>query len=297
VEPTSNMPSLPRRGDHDHKGTFGTVLVVGGSRGMFGAPALAAMAALRGGTGLVRVAVPEVCLETVASFYPAYTTIPLPSDASGQISQDALDPIRRQAEQATVVALGPGLGQSEAIRQVVSALWQELTVPMVVDADGLNALGSDEQLLAKHAGPRIITPHPGEFARLLGPKLAAGSKGDIEKRNEAATWMADQADITVVLKGHHTCVTDGRRTSLNTTGNPGMATGGSGDVLTGLIAALWAQFLDTPPFDAWEVARLAVYLHGSAGDLAASQLGQIPLVAVDILEALPAAFYEYDASH
>ena len=286
------MPSLPKRGDDDHKGTFGTVLVAGGSRGMFGAPALAAMAALRGGAGLVRVAVPEVCLETVASFHPAYTTVPLPCDQTGRISEVALDAIREQAEQATIVAFGPGLGQSDAIKQLVQTLWQELAKPMVVDADGLNALGSDESLLANHVGSRIITPHPGEFARLLG-----GKKLDTQQRNEAAAQMAKQAGITVVLKGHHTCVTDGQRTSLNTTGNPGMATGGSGDVLTGLTAALWAQFLDTPPFDAWEVARLAVHLHGSAGDLAASQLGQIPVVATDILEALPAAFYEYDARH
>lgn len=286
------MPSLPKRGEDDHKGTFGTVLVVGGSRGMFGAPALTAMAALRGGTGLVRVAVPEVCLETVASFHPAYTTFPLPCDQFGRISELALDPIREQAEQATVVALGPGLGQSDVISQVVQTLWQDLAKPMVVDADGLNSLGSEESLLARHAAPRIITPHPGEFARLLG-----GKKLDLQQRNEAAAQMAKQAGITVILKGHRTCVTDGRRTSLNTTGNPGMGTGGSGDVLTGLTSALWAQFLDTSPFDTWEIARLAVHIHGSAGDLAASQLGQVPLVAVDILEALPAAFYEYDARH
>lgn len=287
---TCDWPSLPTRNEDDHKGTFGTVLIVGGSRGMFGAPALAAIAALRGGTGLVRVAVPAACLETVASFHPAYTTIPLVCDELGRIGRAAIKSIVQHAVQATVVVLGPGLGQSEAIRHIVRDLWQHLLQPMVVDADGLNALGSDEKLFARHAGPRIITPHPGEFARLLG-----GVKLDLDQRNEAAAKMAKQADITVVLKGHRTCVTDGERTSLNTTGNPGMATGGSGDVLTGLIAALWAQFIDTPPFDPWQVARVAVNLHGRAGDLSASQLGQIPMTATDLLEAIPAAFYEYDA--
>lgn len=295
------MPRLPKRSDNDHKGTFGTVLVIGGARGMFGAPALAGMAALRGGAGLVRIAVPDVCLETVASFHPAYTTIPLPCDGSGRISKAALEPIHRHVKQATVVALGPGLGQSDAVQFVVHDLWQSLTQPMVVDADGLNALGSSEKLLAHHAGPRIITPHPGEFVRLLDPQLAAGLapalKDNTEQRNEAAIRMAKQADITVVLKGHHTCVTDGTRTTLNTTGNPGMATGGSGDVLTGLTAALWAQFHDNPALDPWQIARMAVHLHGRAGDLSASQLGQIPLLSTDILEALPAAFYEYDAEH
>ncbi|MGD9128267.1 MAG: NAD(P)H-hydrate dehydratase [Planctomycetia bacterium] len=291
TEPIEKLPSLPARNEDDHKGTFGTVLIVGGSRGMFGAPALAAIAALRGGAGLVRVAVPDVCLETVASFHPAYTTVPLPCDGAGRIGKTSLKLIIQQAEQATVVALGPGLGQSEAIQGVVGELWQSLSQPMVVDADGLNALGLDETLHANHAGPRIITPHPGEFARLLGGKKLE----DLEQRNEAAVKMAKQAGITVVLKGHRTCVTDGDRTWLNTTGNPGMATGGSGDVLTGLMAALWAQFLDTPPFDPWQVARVAVNLHGRAGDLSASQLGQIPVTATDLIEAIPAAFYEYDA--
>ncbi len=265
------LPRLTPRPPDSHKGTFGTVLVVGGSRGMAGAPSLAGMAALRGGAGLVQMAVPNACFDTVAGFEPCYTTIPLPADAAGRISFAATDAILEHAEAATVVALGPGLGRSDELRQLVAVLYRDVAKPMVVDADGLNAMAEQPRVRTQPGGPRILTPHPGEFARWLGRLVSA------DQRTAVAMELATECGVVVVLKGHRTVVTDGTRHVLNTTGNPGMATGGAGDVLTGLIAALCCQ--DLEPYDA---ARLGVRLHGLAGDLAAEQMGQESLIARDL---------------
>jgi ADP-dependent NAD(P)H-hydrate dehydratase len=272
------LPRLAPRQADAHKGSFGTALIVGGSRGMTGAAALAGMAALRGGAGLVRVAVPDVCLDTVAGHDPAYMTIGLRADRVGRISLDARGQILRAAESATVVGLGPGLGRSLGLDTLVAWLFRTLSLPTVVDADALNALSARPDALSQPVGPRILTPHPGEFARLVGKKLSP------EDRNAAAAELARRSSAVVVLKGHRTCTTDGQRTAINTTGNPGMASGGSGDVLTGLIVALACQGLE--PFDA---ARLGVYLHGLAGDLAAAELGQLGTTATDLVRFLPQA--------
>jgi NAD(P)H-hydrate epimerase len=278
----SALPHLPTRRPDAHKGDFGLALVVGGSRGMAGAAALAGMAALRGGAGLVRLAVPDATLETVAGFEPSYMTVPLPADAAGRIAGGAFDAIAKLAEKATAIACGPGLGRSFDLDQLVLRLYQEIAQPMVVDADALNALAGEPEVLAEPGGPRILTPHPGEFARLIGRKL----EGDA--RSDAAVQLASRCNLVVVLKGHRTLVTDGRRLAVNATGNPGMATGGAGDVLTGLITALACQHLE--PFDA---ARLGVHLHGLAGDLAAEELGQVSLIASDLIRYLPQAFLTY----
>ena len=222
---------------------------------------------------------PECVLDTVAGFEPSYMTVPLADDAEGRIAAGAMDRIVEEISRATAVACGPGLGRSVDLDQIVARLYREAEKPMVFDADALNALASQPEVLSHPAGPRILTPHPGEFARLIGKKL------DDEARNDAAVQLAARCRIVVVLKGHRTLVTDGRRSTVNTTGNPGMATGGSGDVLTGLITALICQKLD--PFDA---ARLGVYLHGLAGDLAADNLGQTSLIAGDLIHYLPEAF-------
>jgi NAD(P)H-hydrate epimerase len=272
------LPLLPPRPSDAHKGTFGTALIIGGSRGMTGAVALAGMAALRGGAGLVRLAVADRCLETVAAHEPSYMTVPLPDDFDGRISSEAHPRVVELAGSATVMALGPGLGRSADLDQLVARLYKELALPMVCDADALNALATNPELLAQHAGPRVLTPHPGEFARLVGHKYPG------EEREVAALEMASRAHVVVVLKGHRTFVTDGRRHWHNCTGNPGMATGGSGDSLTGLIAALACQGLE--PYGA---ARLGVYLHGLAGDLAAKELGETSLIARDIIDYLPKA--------
>jgi ADP-dependent NAD(P)H-hydrate dehydratase len=279
--PKDSIPRLPPRSPDAHKGDFGTALIVGGSRGMAGAAALAGLAALRGGAGLVRLAVPETVLDTVAGFEPSYMTVPLPADAAGRIAAGAFDRIAELAQSATAVACGPGLGRSFELDQLVVRLYQEIDKPMVFDADALNALAAESDALVHPGGPRILTPHPGEFARLIGRKL----EGDL--RNDAAVELAAHCGVVVVLKGHRTLVTDGARRATNATGNPGMATGGSGDVLTGLIAALLCQKM--PPFDA---ARLAVHLHGLAGDLAAEELGQVSLMASDLIQYLPEAFQE-----
>ncbi len=276
------LPKLPPRREDAHKGDFGLALIVGGSRGMAGAAALAGMAALRGGAGLVRLAVPEPCLETVAGFEPSYMSVPLPADDAGRIASAAFERIVELAGPATVVACGPGLGRSLGLDALVVRLYQEMSKPMVFDADALNALAAESESLVHPGGPRVLTPHPGEFARLIGRKLEA------EAHNDAAVQLAADCGIVVVLKGHRTLVTDGRRRAINTTGNPGMATGGMGDVLTGLIAALWCQNLG-----AFDAARLGVHLHGLAGDLAAEDLGQVSLVASDLIHYLPEAFQEY----
>jgi NAD(P)H-hydrate epimerase len=174
------------------------------------------------------------------------------------------------------------LGRSFDLDQLVLRLYQEIDKPMVFDADALNALAAEPEVLVHPGGPRVLTPHPGEFARLIGRKL------ELDVRNDAAVELAARCGIVVVLKGHHTLTTDGGHRALNTTGNPGMATGGCGDVLTGLITALICQHLDL--FDA---ARLGVHLHGLAGDLAAEDLGEVSLIAGDLIQYLPEAFLEY----
>ncbi len=245
---------------------------------MAGAVSLAGMAALRGGAGLVRLATPDAIADTVAGFEPSYMTAPLPCDSAGRIAGSAYDRIVELAKKATVVACGPGLGRSLELDQLVLRLYREIAKPMVFDADALNALATEPETLVHAGGPRILTPHPGEFARLIGRKLKP------DERADAAVQLAARCGIVVVLKGHRTLVTDGARQAINTTGNPGMATGGTGDVLTGLITALCCQHLE--PFDA---ARLGVHLHGLAGDLAAEELGEASLIASDVVLFLPDA--------
>jgi NAD(P)H-hydrate epimerase len=277
------LPWLPERSKESHKGNFGLALLVGGSQGMAGAISLTGMAALRGGAGLVRLAVPDVCLAAVAGFDPSYMTVALPSDRKGRISIDARALVTAHAAEATVVGCGPGMGRSFGLNALIGWLYTNLAKPMVIDADGLNALAARPYLLGQPAGPRILTPHPGEFARLLGQRRVAP-----EERQRVAVEMAKRFGAIIVLKTHESCVTDGRRCTTNTTGNPGLATGGTGDVLTGLIASLTCQGLS--PFDA---ATLGVHLHGLAGDLAAAELGQQSMTARDLIQYLPAAFREY----
>lgn len=278
------LPRLPRRLPDAHKGDFGTAVIVGGSWGMAGAAALAGMAALRSGAGKVHLAVARSCLNTVAGFEPSYMTAPLAEDAAGRIAAAAYPQIVELAKKATVIACGPGLGRSDELDELVARMYCELSSPMLFDADALNALASRSEVLDRPGGPRILTPHPGEFARLVGKKVAN------EDGHRVARELAGRCGVVVVLKGHHTLVTDGTRAASNLTGNPGMATGGSGDSLTGIITALACQGLD--PFDA---ARLGVHLHGLAGDLAARKLGQASLIASDIIRFLPAAFLRYQA--
>jgi ADP-dependent NAD(P)H-hydrate dehydratase len=280
------LPCLPVRERDAHKGHFGTVLIIGGSLGMTGAAGLAGIAALRGGAGLVRIATPGPVLAIVAGYEPSYTTIPLPADADGRIAYQSLSKIWKEAEQADWIAIGPGLGRSWGLSRLVLRLYCELPKPLVVDADGLNALASGKGTLPEAPAPRILTPHPGEFRRLVGP--SGDTRQPLSARWEVAQDYARRHQVILVYKGHPTLVTDGARRYLNPTGNPGMATGGSGDVLTGLITALGAQGME--PFAA---AQLGVYLHGLAGDIGAQELGEESLIASDLPRFLPRAFQEY----
>jgi NAD(P)H-hydrate epimerase len=282
-----DLPKLPPRPADSHKGDYGRVLVVGGSRGMSGAVSLAAKAALRGGAGLVRAAVPEGILPIVAAYEPSYLTAGLPEDSEGRICAAARPVLAELAAANDVLALGPGLGRSAELDDLVAWLYRDYELPMVVDADGLNALAEQRDRLARAGAARILTPHPGEFSRLTEFTTAAVQSN----RLALAVEFAERHGVVLVLKGRATIVTDGDRQFTNPTGNPGMATGGTGDVLTGLIAALLAQKL--PPFEA---ASLGVYLHGLAGDLAAEELGEAALIASDLMHYLPRAISAAGAS-
>jgi len=280
--PVLPLPPLPPREADAHKGDFGRALLIGGSRGMSGAIALAGMAALRGGAGLVTLGVPDACLDTVAGFDPSYMTAPLACDDAGRIRAEAVEEILRLASAANAIACGPGLSRSPQLTGLVARLYQTLPQPLVLDADALNALASLGVPGSAPPAPRILTPHPGEFRRLAGVSEARMSRADLCDR---AIEMAVRCGWVLVLKGHRTLVTDGRRVTYNPSGNPGMATGGSGDVLTGVITALICQGLS-----AFEAAQLGVYVHGLAGDLAAEELGQVSLIARDLIKYLPPAF-------
>lgn len=274
------LPQLAPRGPDSHKGLFGHALLVGGSCNMSGAVSLAGKAALRSGAGLVTVATAADCQAVAASFEPSYMTIGLACDELGRINKLAYRQIADVAEKSTSIGCGPGMQLSDDIQHIVGRMYSELTQPIVFDADALNALAREPALFARHAGPRIVTPHPGEFSRLAGIKQL-----DPSEREDRARDFAIRGNLIVVLKGHHTIVTDGRSTYINKTGNPGMATGGCGDVLTGVITALLGQGLS--PFGA---AQLGVHVHGLAGDLAAKELGQVSMIASDLLDFLPQAF-------
>ncbi|MFQ5735060.1 MAG: NAD(P)H-hydrate dehydratase, partial [Planctomycetaceae bacterium] len=282
VERISQLPGLPARPADAHKGTFGKVLIIGGSSGMSGAAALAGQGALRGGAGLVFVAVPITVQPIVASLEASYLTVGLPESAEGQIAGTAQAVLEQMLPRYDAVAIGPGIGRSAELTELVRAVFAAADLPLVVDADALNALadGGPGATCPGFTAARVLTPHPGEFARLIGGDVATVQS----RREETAVAYAAQNDVVLVLKGHGTLVTDGQRLAENTTGNSGMATGGSGDVLTGLLAALLAQGMP-----AFEAAQLAVHLHGLAGDLVAEELTQPGLIASDLPRFLPAA--------
>ncbi|MEO8070191.1 MAG: NAD(P)H-hydrate dehydratase [Acidobacteriota bacterium] len=266
----------PRSSD-SHKGDYGRVLVVAGSFGKAGAASLTAMAALRSGAGLVTVATPASCVQTIASLGAEYMTLPLEEAPDGTVAFEALD--RLLTFEADIIAVGPGLGRSPSAMALVHALAERSGVPLVIDADALNAFAGDtDRLMGRDGVDVIITPHPGEMARLTGMTIEEVQAHRLEvARDFAATHR-----VHVVLKGHRTIIAspDGR-IAINLTGNPGMATAGSGDVLTGIIAAWFGQLLD-----AEAAMRLSVYLHGLAGDLAEADEGEIALIAGDIINHL-----------
>jgi len=278
----NDVPRLPPRADDAHKGTFGRVLVVAGSRGMSGAAILSGSSALRGGAGLVTVACPCEVQAIVAHGNPCYMTHGIPQHANCTYSEASAMELLPVAEAASVLAIGPGLGNRPDVRHLVLSLLQ-VDKPTVLDADGLNVLLTIPEELASRKSPIVMTPHPGEFAHLLGITTA-----EVQANRQAlAVEFAKRWHVILLLKGHGTIVTDGNRVYMNATGNPGMATGGSGDVLTGLTAAFLMQGL--PVFEA---TVLAAWVHGRAGDLAADSVGQVAMTASDILSHLPTAIRE-----
>lgn len=277
---------LPARPVGAHKGDFGRVLVVAGSRGMTGAACLAAEAAARAGAGLVTLALPESLHEIAEIKLTEVMTVPLPETKEQTLSRDALPVVRSLMEKADVLALGPGLSTNSETVSFVRELLPLLTVPCVLDADGLNAVVGNTNLLTKVRMPLVLTPHPGEMSRLAGKTTGYVQTARLAVAEEAAAaWRS-----VVVLKGAGTLIAapDGT-VYVNTTGNPGMATGGSGDVLTGVIAGLLAQ-----GFDAVRASACGVYLHGLAGDRASLEKGMAGLLAGDILAEIPAAIREVD---
>jgi ADP-dependent NAD(P)H-hydrate dehydratase / NAD(P)H-hydrate epimerase len=278
-------PLIGSRPLASNKGNFGHVLVIGGSVGKAGAAAMAGMAALRTGAGLSTVATPKSVLATVAGFHPEVMTEPLDETDAGSISTRALASGRMDEliQGKTVVAVGPGISRNAETSEFVRSLVVKCKTPLVLDADGLNAFEGRASELSGKGRSLVITPHPGEMARLAGSTVAAVQRDRI---NVARTF-AREHELIVVLKGHRTLIAQPDGTVwVNTTGNPGMATGGTGDILTGMVAGLIAQ----NPEHRVEAVIAAVHLHGLAGDVARESMGEQSLVATDLVKALPEAF-------
>ena len=275
----NELPSPPARPVDAHKGTFGTVIVVGGSATMIGAPAICAGAALRSGAGLVKVATEPAILPWALTIEPGATGVRLEGDVDRRLSAlDEADPQRR-----AVLAVGPGMGQSEAAGDLVMAMLRGHR-PIVLDADGLNLLARHRSPRPASGAPLVMTPHPGEFARLAEPLGIRDSATDPAQRPAAAARLAELNHAVVLLKGHGTVVSDGASVYTNTTGNPALATAGSGDVLTGVVAALMAQGMD-----AFDAACLGAHVHGLAADHWAQRHGRAGLSALELARELPDA--------
>jgi NAD(P)H-hydrate epimerase len=274
---------LPERPRYSHKGSYGHVLLVSGSKGKTGAAWMAAKACLRTGAGLVTIGVPDSLLDVLQSKVTEEMTLPLPDRGDGTLSLKALDTVLGFLyEKADILAIGPGIGTNEETQKLVHELLQRCTAPMVIDADGINALKGKTSLLKKTRAPVVLTPHPGEFARLTGKTI-----NEIEKnRIDAAMAFSKNTGVYLILKGVPTVIAEPEgNVYINPTGNPGMAKAGVGDVLTGMTASLLAQGLSP-----LEASLLSVYTHGLAGDIASTKQGQHSLIASDIINTLHEAF-------
>lgn len=273
---------LPARPKDSHKGDYGHVFVLAGAVGLTGAAYLTSSASLLAGSGLVTLGIPESLNVIVATKLTEVMTLPLPETKEMTLSLKALPKIRKVLSKVDALAIGPGLSQHFETRKVIRNLLPLIRIPAVVDADGINAIAGGIDILKKLKTRVILTPHPGEFARLLGLSVDKVQKNRIS----LAKSFAARYNVTLILKGYQTIVAAAEGVAyINETGNPGMATAGSGDVLTGIIAAFLGQRIDYFP-----AAKYAVYLHGLAGDLAAREKGQVSLTAQDILNNLPRAF-------
>ena len=301
---TSSLASLRRalvpRWPDDHKGVFGHALIVGGSRGMLGAPLLSTRAALRSGAGLVTLALPRSLQDAAAAAVPEALTLGLPESSAGAIESSALAAIEEalQNRRFTVVAIGPGLSLAPGAQELVFSLLENIDLPAVVDADALNALaGAAKRARDLFAGrrsiPCVFTPHAGEMARCLGLHRTTAV---LKNRSASAMKLAQDWRGVCLLKGRGSVVSDGREAVINATGGPSLSKGGSGDVLTGLLAGLWAQmiasgrFKGSPMETAFGAAALGAHLHGLAGDFACRTLGVWSTTASDVIDNLPQAF-------
>ena len=264
---------LPVRDPFGHKGTFGKVMLLCGSVGYTGAPWFAAMGALRSGTGLVYLGVPESIYPIEAVKLNEPVIFPLPEE-KGMISESALPEILKRLPNMNAVLIGPGLGQSPGTEKVVETVLQQAACPVVLDADGINVMSRHKDILRRRAAPTILTPHYGEFLRI------GGIPGDSPM--QAAAVLAEELSSIVLLKGHETCITNGIRGYVNHTGNSGMAKGGSGDVLAGVILSLLGQGMGP-----LEAAACGAFFHGAAGDLAAREFSEYGMIPTDLLTALP----------
>lgn len=274
------MRAIPNRKPDTHKGDYGKILIVAGSPGMAGAAVLAGDAAYRSGAGLVYLACPASIADILSIKQTCAVVRPFGETESAR-------EILNHAADCDAVVIGPGLSRAPFIEAAVREVVSSLGKPFVLDADGLNAFERTPGLLARGEAPRILTPHPGEASRILGRPV----KEIQADRRAAARGLARRFRAVAVLKGHRTVISDGMKIHVNDTGNPGMATGGSGDILSGMAGAFLGQKMD--PFEA---ACRAVRLHGLAGDLAAKKVGEVSLMATDILDALPGAFLKQKRS-
>lgn len=279
---------LPPRRKNTNKGDFGKALLVCGSFGMAGAAALAALAAVRSGAGLTRVAVPESVAAPLAAKFNEPVLCPLDETADGTLSLAAAPKIRQLVQKSTAVLAGCGLGAGMDVEALIKIILEYAACPVVLDADGINALSGRIDIIKQAKVPLILTPHPGEMARLLGTSIE-----EVESaRVECASGFARENGVVLVLKGAHTIVAvPGEEIYVNLTGNPGMAKGGSGDMLAGMIVSFLAQGLD-----AGDAAKAGVYLHGLAGDRAAAKLSQRGMIPTDMISELPALFHEIEAA-
>ena len=277
-----DLLKIEKRPRDAHKGNFGHVLVVAGSPGMTGAGCMAATAAQRAGAGVVTLAMHQDLNEIAEIKLTSAMSLPLPPADSGILGMQAALKILDIADRFDLAVVGPGLGQDIRTARMVRKLVRELELPLVLDADGLNAMSGNLEYFQERRAPAILTPHPGEMQRLAGFDTTA----EVQKaRREVAVQFAAEHSVWLVLKGHGTVVTDGEQAFVNPTGNPGMATGGSGDVLTGLIAGLMCQDMD-----GFGATCLGAFVHGLAGDLAAQEKGELSLTPEDLLDSVPEAF-------
>ena len=291
---TKKLPKLNPRKRNSHKGSYGRVLVLAGSPGLTGAAYLCSKAALRSGSGIVTLGVPESLNSVMESKLTCVMTHPLPETKASTLSNKGKKKIMKLCESHDVVALGPGLSQQPETRELILWLIQNIDRNMVIDADGLNALSENVNVLQKIKRHAVLTPHPGEMSRLASLGLAKDVQKD--RLNTASQFVQsiqkklnNEGKLTLVLKGDKTIVANSRKVYVNRTGNPGMATAGTGDVLTGIIASLIGQ-----GYDVFDASQLGVYIHGLAGDIAAKKKGEHSMIASDIIEYLPDAFIKYN---